>query len=418
MLTESKIKSAMRGCTKEQWLNDGATGRGGGSLCLRLRPSADGATATWTAKWKQGGVPATKQLGRYPDMTLAQAREKFREEVRPLLLAKKNPKTAAPAAHKPTVENLFKRYVDSLRAGGARSVDEIERVLLTGKFNAADALGRQRHPGDVDPTDVRHPLARLARAGSLRSADVQRTYMSAAFNWGLKSANDYTTENNFDWGIKQNPVAAVPKDARANKARDRNLSAKEVRVVWNAAPTETGDVLRLVIATGQRVLEVLRAEGRDLDLEGKVWRMPAEKTKGGKQPHDVPLTKHALEIFRRLIDWNGDGWLFPARAGAKGQIIGVTSVSQCAARIAGVNKFQPRDLRRTWKSRAGEAGVDRFTRDLIQQHARGDTGSKHYDRMDYMPQMRDGMTKWEAWLDAALNPSAANEPTMDLEAHA
>ena len=68
----------------------------------------------------------------------------------------------------------------------------------------------------------------------------------------------------------------------------------------------------------------------------------------------------------------------------------------------GIKPFQPRDLRRTWKSRAGDAGIDRFTRDLIQQHAQTDTGSKHYDRYDYLPQMREAMNKWEIWLRNAI----------------
>jgi hypothetical protein len=69
------------------------------------------------------------------------------------------------------------------------------------------------------------------------------------------------------------------------------------------------------------------------------------------------------------------------------------------ARLTVCKPFQPRDLRRTWKSRAHDAGVDRFTRDLIQQHAKGDTGSKNYDRADYLPQMRAAMTKWNDWLN-------------------
>jgi len=73
--------------------------------------------------------------------------------------------------------------------------------------------------------------------------------------------------------------------------------------------------------------------------------------------------------------------------------------------------FQTRDLRRTWKSRAADAGVDRFTRDLIQQHAMGDTGSRHYDRADYLGQMAEAMTKWGAWLASAL----AEEPTRTLK---
>jgi len=74
--------------------------------------------------------------------------------------------------------------------------------------------------------------------------------------------------------------------------------------------------------------------------------------------------------------------------------------------------FQPRDLRRTWKSRTHDAGIDRFTRDLIQQHAKNDTGSKNYDRADYLPQMTEAMEKWNAWLVAVLAdpPEAQPEP--------
>lgn len=66
--------------------------------------------------------------------------------------------------------------------------------------------------------------------------------------------------------------------------------------------------------------------------------------------------------------------------------------------------FQTRDLRRTWKSRTGEIGISRDMRDMIQQHDKGDTGSVHYDRADYLPQMREAMAKWEAWLSANVLP--------------
>ena len=67
-----------------------------------------------------------------------------------------------------------------------------------------------------------------------------------------------------------------------------------------------------------------------------------------------------------------------------------------------VAHFTTRDLRRTWKSRAHDAGVDRFTRDLIQQHAKHDTGSTHYDWADYLPQMKEAMQRWNTWLTAAI----------------
>ena len=44
-----------------------------------------------------------------------------------------------------------------------------------------------------------------------------------------------------------------------------------------------------------------------------------------------------------------------------------------------------------------------ITRALIQQHAKSDTGSRHYDHADYMPQMREAMAKWDAWFTSSVN---------------
>jgi integrase len=402
MLTTTQIDKAIKNCTKETLLNDGTSGRGGGTLCLRIRKTEAGASAVWVAQWMRNKKRGAKQLGRYPDLSLADAREKFGSQVRGLLMDGKNPLTvAAQADEKPTVENLFKRYVENLKGRGARSAGHIEQVLLLGKYNAADALGRDTLAGEVEAADIRKPLAATAKRGALRTADILRTYMAAAFSWGMHCANDYTTADAYDWRIKFNPVSAIPRDQRANKKRERNLSAPEMREVWSNAPADgSGDVMRLIMLCGQRVQETIRVDGCEIDLAGALWNMPAEKTKGGKHPHTIPLPRQAVAIFRRLIEVHGDGPLFPARTGSKHERMGLLAVSHTAARLTCCKPFQPRDLRRTWKSRAGDAGIDRFTRDLIQQHAKSDTGSRHYDHADYLPKMRAAMKVWEKWIDA------------------
>jgi integrase len=401
MLTKTEIDSAIKNCTKERILNDGASGRGGGSLQLRLRPGKDkSVAAAWIVSWKQDGKRGSKQIGRYPGVTLAAARDKFRDGIRPALLDKKNPKAAAAVCdEKPTVEALFKRYVAHLKAREAGAAKHIEQVLLLGKYNAADALGRDKLACDVDTGDVRLPLVAAAKRGALRTADILRTYMASAFSWGMKSANDYTTENNYDWGIKTNPVAAVPRDQRANKTRERNLTGAEMSAVWHAAPAEqSGDVIRLIMLCGQRVQETIKVDGCEIDLYSALWNMPAKKTKGRKFPHTIPLPAQAIEIFKRLIELYGDGPLFPARTGSKAARMGFLAVTHCTARLTVCKPFTPRDLRRTWKSRTADAGIDRFMRDLIQQHARNDTGSKFYDRASYLKEMRAAMDKWGEWM--------------------
>jgi len=66
-----------------------------------------------------------------------------------------------------------------------------------------------------------------------------------------------------------------------------------------------------------------------------------------------------------------------------------------------------RDLRRTWKTLAGKAGVSKEIRDRIQNHALQDVSSKSYDRWTYMPEKRTGMDKWNAFVERLLAKPAA-----------
>jgi integrase len=406
MLTDRQIQAALKSTKPEVVLNDGAGGRGTGSLKLVIR----GGRATWFAFWKQNGQRQKKQLGRYPDLGLKEARDRYSIDIRSRLVDGKNPRVVTTKTDKPTVERMFQAYVDSLREAGKVSADEIQRALLTGKYAAADGLGRTRNASDVEPAEVRDYLAKAYDRGSKVSADRTRTYMVAAYNWALQSTHDYTAKNAQDWGIKSNPVAAVKKDATASKAGERNLSAGELKKLWHGVDhggfyKETAALLKLVICCGQRVQETLRVEGHEIDFDSNVWNMPAAKTKGKKQPHTIPLPALAVDIFRDLVAVHGDGHLFPARQGSSKKLIAVASLSHAVMRWCDEHqfkKFTPRDLRRTWKSRTADAGIDRFVRDLIQQHAKGDTGSKFYDRADYLPLMREAMNQWNEWLIKTL----------------
>jgi len=62
-----------------------------------------------------------------------------------------------------------------------------------------------------------------------------------------------------------------------------------------------------------------------------------------------------------------------------------------------------RDLRRTWKTLAGKAGVSKEIRDRLQNHTLQDVSSKSYDRWNYMPEKRDGMNKWDKFITLLLD---------------
>lgn len=411
MLTQTEIARAIRTATTETVLIDTSEGRGTGSLRLRIRPTATGVTATWVAAWGTGKTRAFVPIGKYPAIGIAEARTAYRTEIVPALIAGKDPRIKTAAAGKPTVRRLFAAYVGHMRGMERQSADEVERVLLLTRRSAAAVLGPERLAGSVDPGEIASYLASYFQAGHRGAADKARAYIHAAYAWGLRSSHDYTSAHRQDWGLKSNPAAAVARDAGAIGTRDRNLSAREIRLLWEAAggkgfSADVGAAIRLLIATGQRVKETLRVEGAEIDLISRVWNMPTHKTKTKIAPHSVPLPPQAVEICQELISRHGAGPLFPARRGSAGVLIGYQSVSRAIQRWNASGQhmalFECRDLRRTWKSRAADAGIDKHTRDLIQQHARGDTGSRVYDRADYSPQMRAAMDRWGDWLGKCL----------------
>jgi hypothetical protein len=76
-----------------------------------------------------------------------------------------------------------------------------------------------------------------------------------------------------------------------------------------------------------------------------------------------------------------------------------------------------RDLRRTWKTLAGQAGLSKEIRDRLQNHTLQDISSKSYDRWNYMPEKRAAMKKWNSFVQAMLNkksPKAAKEKRMPI----
>lgn len=347
-------------------------------------------------------------IARCSDVDTFKARELARKEFAKIAegrdpVAERKPIPTAPRTA--SVEVMFEGYVASMRAKNRTSAAEVERVLLRAEFNAADALGRTKAAADVTAQDVANYLSLFFQRGHRSAADKARSYIASAYAWALKAAHDYTATEQIQFGLLRNPVDDVTKDAGARNTRDRHLSAEDIRHLWNAcdgfAPGVAG-CIRMLIGCGQRVQETLRIDGADIDLATATWRMPAHKTKGRKAAHSIPLPAQVLPILQELIAKHGDGPLFPAGAG----LLLHGSVNQAIAgwlsRTDDVEHFQTRDLRRTWKSRTHDAGVDRFTRDLIQQHAKSDTGSKHYDHADYGPQMRTAMAKWSAWLEQAL----------------
>jgi integrase len=74
------------------------------------------------------------------------------------------------------------------------------------------------------------------------------------------------------------------------------------------------DVIRLLLLTGAREGEGLKADWSEFDLKLGVWNKPRRHMKDGKELH-IPLNAHALALLQKMKPQKG-GPLFPAGVGA------------------------------------------------------------------------------------------------------
>src|SRR5262249_21078809 len=147
--------------------------------------------------------------------------------------------------------------------------------------------------------------------------------------------------------------------------------------------------VRVLMLTGQRVQEIARLHIDQWDAKERVidW----SKTKNGR-PHAIPVPALAAELIES-INVNERGWFFPSMMDpAKPVSHGTLYSFMWRQRQRDVIPFVTnRDLRRTWKTLAGKAGLSKEIRDRIQNHALQDVSSKSYDRWSYMPEKRAAM---------------------------
>ena len=110
----------------------------------------------------------------------------------------------------------------------------------------------------------------------------------------------------FNWCLARDVIQVSPcsliEPPAPERSRDRILSDDELRLVWNATgadPSPFGPLVKLLIFTGQRLAEVGGMRWDELDLENKLWTLPAERVKNGER-HEVPLSETAVEILKAL----------------------------------------------------------------------------------------------------------------------
>lgn len=333
-------------------------------------------------------------------MSLSKAREVFKRDFADMIQKGRSIKIAGDT-RPGTVADLFEAYVAYLKDAGKPSWKEAEKGLN----KIADTLGRNRPARDIEPEEITELIRPIYERGKRSMADHVRSYIRSAYSWGMKSEHDYRTASSRRFRLVYNPAAGIPTEPK--NVGTRWLDEEEfIRLYrWLECPDTPVHppytrAVRILMLTGQRVEEIARLHVDQWDAKERIvdW----SKTKNGK-PHAIPVPEIAAELIE-TIKPNAHGWFFPSAKDPSKPVSHGTLYSfmwrQRDREVIPV--VTNRDLRRTWKTLAGKAGLSKEIRDRIQNHTLQDVSSKSYDRWNYMPEKRAAMKKWNAFVHTLL----------------
>jgi integrase len=341
--------------------------------------------------------PTRVTLGRVGEITLQEAREKARGAIsavrqgidvnrakRRALEERGAQREAAmrvrtETGYSPgTFGELATRYIERecprLARGG-----EIDRII---RRELLPRLGERRF-AELRRRDLNGIVNAIAAGGRPAAAHKVREVGKRIMSW---ADNEELIERNpFEGG--KNPIH--------RQERARALSTTEIAALWLAWQTmgaPMGAFMRLALITGQRRSEIATMERRELDLEGRLWTIPAAKSKNRKA-HLVPLSALAVEILEGLprID---DNYVFSTRAGTR--ISGFSKAKARAATLSGIMTWRLHDLRRTMATRLAELGIPHPVVSKALNHSpRGVMGvTAVYSRYEYLDERREAMERW------------------------
>ncbi|MEO0061695.1 MAG: hypothetical protein RLZZ08_255 [Pseudomonadota bacterium] len=303
-LTDIAVRQA-KPAAKQYKLADGA------GLYLLVTPAGG---KLWRLKYRMAGKEKLLAFGAYPEVTLADARKR-RDEAREQIAASKDPsreKRRAKVGQQAEAMNTFaiisaeycaKRKSDG-QGGWAGNTAKRSEYLLS-RLNAA--LG-SLPIGQIEPSDILAAVRKIEAKGTLESARRTLQLAGMVFRYAVATAR----------------LASDP-------TRDLRGALATPKVTHYAAildPVKVGELLRaidgyeslgltrLALQLAPHVFvrpgELRHARWDEINLDGALWTIPAEKTKMRKD-HRVPLSKQALAVLQEIHAITGPtGFVFPS----------------------------------------------------------------------------------------------------------
>lgn len=280
----------------------------GGGLYLLVTPAGG---KLWRLKFRTDGREKKLAIGAYPAIGLSDARKR-RDEARELIAAGADPsreKQQAKHRAKVSAANTFgevaREFIDKRRREGLSASTADKSDYYIGRMGPIIA----RMPiAEIAAPDLLAVLRRIEAKGNYETARRVLQLAGRVFRYAVATAR-LASDPSRD--LRGALTAPQPKHYGAI------IEAKRAGELLRAIEGYDGQSLtKLAMQLSANVFvrpgELRHAEWSEVDLEARLWIIPASKMKM-RRPHHVPLSIQSADLFRQLNEITGPaGYVFPS----------------------------------------------------------------------------------------------------------
>lgn len=376
----------------------------GGVSGLLLQITETG-SKSWTLRTIVGVKRRDIGLGGFPDVTLAQARinarelkDQIRKGIDPVE-QRKAAKAALISANGKLISfaDAANKFLTAKRSEfkNAKHAAQWQTTLETYAFPVIGRMG-------VDSIELPHIVQVLEPLWITKTETATRLRgrIESVLTWA-KVSGYRKGENPARW--KDNLDGVLPKPGKLKKVqhhkalpwKDASAFMVQLRQCEGIAPK----ALEFLILTATRSGEVRGARWQEIDIQARIWIIPAERMKAAKE-HIVPLCEDAMNLLRQLPRLEGNDLIFPAARG--GQLSDMTlSAVMRRMKVNGT----PHGFRSTFRDWCSEStNYPNEVAEMALAHTISNGVEKAYRRGDLLAKRTRMMDDWCKYLN---NPVAS-----------
>lgn len=370
---------------------------------------------SWAVRYRFSGKPKKFTIGSYPAYKLADARKSAGAALRAVAEGR-DPALEKKIAKRSQADDLIENVLDDFVSRHVEVNNRESSAKESKRIIEADLKPRWkgRQIQSITRREIINLLDDITDRGAPILANRVLSLLRKFFNWAIE--RDI---------VQASPVASI-KPQSQEISRDRTLTNDEIRLVWKASDKigwPFGQVVKLLLLTGQRKEEVAAASRSEFTLTGAepMWIIPKERTKNGKE-HFVPLASSVAKLVESVPVVTGKANLLFTTTGET-HVSGFSNakesldremlaIARQEAKERGEDpdavELQPwrfHDLRRTCASGMASLGQPVHVIEAVLNHKSGSIKgvAAVYNRYSYADEKKRALTAWASLVDTLVN---------------